>query len=598
MLVEVKFNRKYTKEQINSTAQAANFVGGTFYVPSDVSASGYNQLYYCKTTGTNPILISERNEVKSIKLGDSVDEHKGTVTITPSSIGAYTKSEVDVKIDEKIGSVYKYKGSVATRSALTDKTGTSSNGDVWNVESDGMNYAFIANETGKKYSNCTLSASSKINGKQCMGSSGQYFYENDVVEVYDADYKKENNSVLSIETLTVTYIDSKSALGMVAKIGTTTYYLKSELAEGTDLVMTTNVADAYTLTTHTESGIWDALGSMFDLSGLATKEELETALNNIIDGVNDLEAQLLVDENTWSNALATLTGRVDVLANGLGTAAACDKATSVTSGGTGLPTAGAVYNFVNEASEISKDLFLFGKGHDIFQEFIEGEGHSSYYNSTTKYYNIPVGTGVVTDEQISKMLISATDANTLIEEKVSGYGRKSMIVFDGDTLNASYSTSSDTFTITISNWTFDLQFNASYNGWQQISYRNTGTYVIANRLNDARTINGLKFDGSANVNNFFVCETPGDSDCKSISAPNITKEIGARIVVKFTNSCENISNGVEITIDNNIEHASPIVLGDGTNVMEHLVAGVYDMVYDGANWVILSGCGSKTYWEE
>lgn len=53
---------------------------------------------------------------------------------------AYTKTEVDNAIGSAVTNMYKYKGSVATVSALPSSGQTT--GDVYNVEATGMNYAW------------------------------------------------------------------------------------------------------------------------------------------------------------------------------------------------------------------------------------------------------------------------------------------------------------------------------------------------------------------------------------------------------------------------------------------------------------------------
>lgn len=52
----------------------------------------------------------------------------------------YTKTEVDNAIGSAVTNMYKYKGSVATVSALPSSDNTT--GDVYNVEATGMNYAW------------------------------------------------------------------------------------------------------------------------------------------------------------------------------------------------------------------------------------------------------------------------------------------------------------------------------------------------------------------------------------------------------------------------------------------------------------------------
>lgn len=68
-------------------------------------------------------------------------------TPTESSTNPVTSGGIKTYVDNKISSVYKYKGSVATYSDLpsTDLT----IGDVYNVQSDGSNYAWTGTEWDK-----------------------------------------------------------------------------------------------------------------------------------------------------------------------------------------------------------------------------------------------------------------------------------------------------------------------------------------------------------------------------------------------------------------------------------------------------------------
>lgn len=62
-----------------------------------------------------------------------------TSDITNDS-GYVTQSDVDSSISSSVTNMYKYKGSVATVSALPSSGNTT--GDVYNVEETGMNYAW------------------------------------------------------------------------------------------------------------------------------------------------------------------------------------------------------------------------------------------------------------------------------------------------------------------------------------------------------------------------------------------------------------------------------------------------------------------------
>ena len=61
------------------------------------------------------------------------------VSELPNDAGYQNASEVDSKINSAVSSVFTYKGTVATTSALPNNAST---GDVYNVAEDGLNYAY------------------------------------------------------------------------------------------------------------------------------------------------------------------------------------------------------------------------------------------------------------------------------------------------------------------------------------------------------------------------------------------------------------------------------------------------------------------------
>lgn len=69
---------------------------------------------------------------------------------------AYTRTETDSAIAAQVASVYKYRGSVATVDALPSSDQTV--GDVYNVEADGMNYAWDGSSWDALGSTIDLSA--------------------------------------------------------------------------------------------------------------------------------------------------------------------------------------------------------------------------------------------------------------------------------------------------------------------------------------------------------------------------------------------------------------------------------------------------------
>lgn len=123
-----------TKNTVNYETEVTNKPT----IPSEVTEATVSGWGFTKNTGTysKPSGGIPKSDLASTvqaslnKADSALQEHQ-------SLSNYYTKSEVD----GKVSSVYKYKGTVATYSALPS-TGLTI-GDVYNVESDGSNYAWV-----------------------------------------------------------------------------------------------------------------------------------------------------------------------------------------------------------------------------------------------------------------------------------------------------------------------------------------------------------------------------------------------------------------------------------------------------------------------
>lgn len=87
--------------------------------------------------------VSTETYTESMQAAQTALNGKADAATTLAGYGitnAYTKTEVDNAIGSAVTNMYKYKGSVATVSALPSSGQTT--GDVYNVEASGMNYAW------------------------------------------------------------------------------------------------------------------------------------------------------------------------------------------------------------------------------------------------------------------------------------------------------------------------------------------------------------------------------------------------------------------------------------------------------------------------
>ena len=110
-----------------------------------------------------------------------------------------------------------------------------------------------------------------------------------------------------------------------------------------------------------------------------------------------------------------------------------------------------------------------------------------------------------------------------------------------------------------------------------------GSASSAVKLKTSRSLDGLLFDGSADVIRFSVCETAAGIKEKVVSVENFKLTSGAVVLVKFT-----ATSSVSPTLNVSGTGARDILFGDKPVGAGLLLAGrTYTMVYDGAAWNIV-----------
>lgn len=114
----------------------------------------------------------------------------------------------------------------------------------------------------------------------------------------------------------------------------------------------------------------------------------------------------------------------------------------------------------------------------------------------------------------------------------------------------------------------------------------------ADTLKITRTINGMQFNGSKNINNYGVCGTEAGTAAKVVTVgSDFTLATGAQVVVKFTNA--NSANNPTLNV--NGKGAKPIcqygstAVGTGATTTGWRAGSVQTFTYDGTSWV-------RDYW--
>ena len=114
----------------------------------------------------------------------------------------------------------------------------------------------------------------------------------------------------------------------------------------------------------------------------------------------------------------------------------------------------------------------------------------------------------------------------------------------------------------------------------------------ADTLKTTRTINGMQFNGSKNINNYGVCSTAAGTKAKTVTVgSDFTLATGAQVVVKFSNSNSASSPTLNVngTGAKNICQYGTTAIGTGTTTTGWRAGSIQTFTYDGTSWV-------RDYW--
>lgn len=197
---------------------------------------------------------------------------------------AYTKTEIDTKLS----SVYKYKGSVAQYLDLPTQNNVV--GDVWNVSSNGMNYAW----DGSTWDNlgATVDLSSYVKNTDYATTS-----KGGVVKPSSDSATDVVNGVLQATTKTTTQYNSADNSMFVSK-GTLDNVLTSkDYATNTNLSAKANVSDVYT-----QAEVNNLVGKKADTTSVYTKTQIDSSLSGKQDKLSATQLSNIANVPNKANA--------------------------------------------------------------------------------------------------------------------------------------------------------------------------------------------------------------------------------------------------------------------------------------------------------
>lgn len=116
--------------------------------------------------------------------------------------------------------------------------------------------------------------------------------------------------------------------------------------------------------------------------------------------------------------------------------------------------------------------------------------------------------------------------------------------------------------------------------------------ISADKLSTVRAIDGINFDGTADVNHFGTCSTVAATANKDVACSNFKLATGARIIVKFsaTNTASNPTLNVNSTGAKSIKYNGGAVSASWLSANSTL-----EFVYDGTDYNLVGRNDNTTY---
>ena len=217
----------------------------------------------------------------------------------------------------------------------------------------------------------------------------------------------------------------------------------------------------------------------------------------------------------------------------------------------------------------------------------------------TKYNNYEYGDEVSMVKYVDGLTYN-TSTNTLTMPSV----KTNKIEDNGGTLNIinnnTSNNSNDYITIESTNGQIDIKSKLGVNVYSNdaigtISANLSGNATSAGKLSTARTIDGVSFNGSANITHYGVCSTAAGTATKTVSCSGFTLATGARIFVKFNNTNTNTTTSLALNV--NSTGAKPIKYRGALPSSlpgKFVTNSVWEFVYDGTNYEVIGEIDSDT----
>ena len=119
----------------------------------------------------------------------------------------------------------------------------------------------------------------------------------------------------------------------------------------------------------------------------------------------------------------------------------------------------------------------------------------------------------------------------------------------------------------------------------------SGNSATATKLAAKRTIDGVSFDGSANIHHYGTCSTDAGTAAKTVTLANFVLATGAEVTVRFT--VTNTASSPTLNVNNT--GAKPIQYRNAAIAAGYLAANrTYRFVYDGSSYELVGDVDTNT----
>lgn len=180
---------------------------------------------------------------------------------------------------------------------------------------------------------------------------------------------------------------------------------------------------------------------------------------------------------------------------------------------------------------------------------------------------------------------SATTATTANKATLASGVENSGTVSDGVARHVWFSNASDEAK-RVSSDNFKYTPNS-----QMLTTNVSGNAGSATKLQSIRKVDGVNFDGSADITHYGTCSTAAATAAKTVTLNGFNLATGAKVAVKFTvtNTAANPTLNVNGTGAKSIKYRGAAI---GTNVLA--ANCIYEFVYDGTDYVFVGDINTDT----